>query len=169
MAAGHDGVAVACWNRARQPGWMPGSAGWHSLASGARPEYGGALALRDDGMRFTRGNPAHGAVYVLGSALEYLATVPVSAMQAHVQGLTADMLGRLAAAGIASTTPADPARHRASVCIATPRAQAVVDAMNRDGVYAWNGRGRVRFSFHGYNGSADVERAFQALRAAMEA
>ena len=162
---GMTGVAIAVWNRARQPGWAPASAGWHSLASGARPEYGGKLALREDGLCFTRGNPAHGAVYVLVSALSFLAETPVAAVQAHVQSLTADLLGRLAEAGIPTTTPTNPSRHGASVCIASPRAQAIVDAMTRRGAYAWNGRGRIRFSFHGYNGTDDVDRSMTALQA----
>ena len=61
-------------------------------------------------------------------------------------------------------TPNDPARHGASVCIASPRAQAIVDALYAQGVYAWNGQGRVRISFHGYNTMADVERTARALR-----
>ena len=43
---------------------------------------------------------------------------------------------------------------------------ALAKALIRRGVWAWNGRGRIRFSFHGYNGSADVDRIMEALRAA---
>jgi selenocysteine lyase/cysteine desulfurase len=37
--------------------------------------------------------------------------------------------------------------------------------MARRGVLAWNGQGRVRFSFHGYNSRRDVDRAIDALAA----
>ncbi len=163
---GMTGTAVACWNRARQPGWAPTTAGWHSLAAGtARPDWaaGGAPALVPDAMRFARGNPAHAALYVLVSALEFLGGHDAGAVQRHVQGLTVALLARLAALGIPTTTPADPARHGASVCIAHPRAAALAEALHSRGVWAWNGRGRVRFSFHGYNGMADVERIAAAL------
>jgi cysteine desulfurase/selenocysteine lyase len=73
----------------------------------------------------------------------------------------------LAASQISSMTPSDPMRHGASVCIASPRASAVVDALYAQGVYAWNGQGRVRISFHGYNTMTDVERTVAALRTCM--
>jgi len=80
-----------------------------------------------------------------------------------VQALTVGLLARLEEAGIPSTTPRDPRRHGASVCAESPRAAAIVAGMARRGVLAWNGRGRIRVSFHGYNGSADMERAAEAL------
>jgi cysteine desulfurase/selenocysteine lyase len=167
---GMTGTAIAFWNRARQPGWAPATAGWHSLAAGAsRPDYAAGLALVPDAMRFARGNPAHASLYVLTSALEWLSRHEAEAVQRHVQTLTTALLARLREAGIPSTTPEDPARHGASVCIATPEAAGLARVLQERGVWAWNGRGRVRFSFHGYNGMADVERIMAALRATWRA
>jgi selenocysteine lyase/cysteine desulfurase len=160
---GITGVAVAYWNRARQPAWMPTSAGWHSLAPSMRG-YDTVPALQPDAMRFTRGNPSHVSVYVLNSALSYLSRFDMAAVQRHVQTLTVRLLGELAASQIVAMTPEDPARHGASVCIASPRAHAIVDGLQAQGVYAWNGHGRVRISFHGYNGIGDVDRVLSALR-----
>lgn len=161
---GTTGVAVGYWNRARHPDWSPATAGWYSLASGGRPDYGGGLPLRADAMRMTRGNPAFLPLYVLASALEYLAQYEAREVHAHVEALATDLLDRLGKLQIASTTPEDPARRGGNVCIAHPRAQAIVDALAERGVWAWNGRGRIRFSFHGYNGGDDVERIVTALR-----
>ncbi|MDR3532001.1 MAG: aminotransferase class V-fold PLP-dependent enzyme [Rhodopila sp.] len=160
---GITGVAVAYWNRARQPDWVPASAGWHSFAPGSRG-YDPLPPLRPDAMRFTRGNPAHCPIYVLNSALSYLSGFDMQDVQHHVQTLTVALLDELAARQIAVMTPRDPARHGASVCIASPRAQAVVDALYGQGIYTWNGQGRIRVSFHGYNTMSDVERTAQALR-----
>ena len=158
---GMTGTAIAYWNRARQPGWAPATAGWFSVDSMARPDYAAGLRLRPDALRFTRGNPSHAGLYVLASALEYLAGFPT--LTGHVQGLTTALLARLAAAGIASTTPADPRQHGASVCIPHPEAGRLCDALAERGVLAWNGRGRIRFSFHGYNDHDDVARIAGAL------
>jgi selenocysteine lyase/cysteine desulfurase len=161
---GITGVAVAYWNRVRQPTWSPLSAGWHSFAPGQRG-YDTPPPLREDALRFTRGNPAHAPVYVLAEALDYLAGYDMHAVQAHVQTLTTAILDRLRALQIPTLTPADPARHGASVCVPSENARSIVDGMARNGVLAWNGQGRVRFSFHGYNSMQDVDRAIDALRA----
>jgi cysteine desulfurase/selenocysteine lyase len=161
---GITGTAIAYWNRARQPAWSPATAGWHSFEPGHRG-YDNPPPLRADALRFTRGNPAHAPVYVLAAGLDYLATYDMHAVQAHVQALTTSMLDRLRELQIPTLTPADPTRHGASVCVPSPRAQAIVDAMAERGVLAWNGQGRVRFSFHGYNAAPDVDRAIDALRA----
>ena len=161
---GITGVAVAYWNRSRQPSWSPSSAGWHSFAPGNRG-YDDPPPLRADAMRFTRGNPAHAPIYVLAQALEYLSGYEMREVEEHVQSLTTSMLRRLHAVQLPALTPADPGRHGASVCVPSTRAQAIVDGMAQNGVLAWNGQGRVRFSFHGYNSVQDVDRAIDALRA----
>ena len=159
---GITGVAVAYWNRTRQPDWTPASAGWYSFAAGTR-SYDTIPALKADAMRFTRGNPAHAPIYVLNSALSFLSRFDMAELQRHVQMLTVALLNELAASQIAVMTPADPARHGASVCVASPRAQSIVAALFEEGVYAWNGQDRVRISFHGYNSMDDAERSAAAL------
>jgi cysteine desulfurase / selenocysteine lyase len=159
---GITGVAVAYWNRARQPVWMPASAGWHSFAPGARG-YDTLPGLKPDAMRFTRGNPAHCPIYVLNSALTYLSRYAMHDVQRHVQTLTTALMDDLRPRQFQITTPSDPARHGASVCFTSPDAAVIVAALHDKGVYAWNGEGRVRISFHGYNGMTDVERVVQAL------
>lgn len=161
---GITGVAIAYWNRARQPNWAPASAGWHSFEPGHRG-YDNPPPLRADALRFTRGNPAHASVYLLARALDYLAGFDMRDVQTHVQALTVSMLERLRELQLPTLTPADPARHGASVCVPSSRGQAIVDGMAANGVLAWNAQGRVRFSFHGYNAAADVDRAIDALRA----
>jgi cysteine desulfurase/selenocysteine lyase len=159
---GITGVAVAYWNRARQPGWQPASAGWFSFAPGGRG-YDPVPELKADAMRFTRGNPAHCPIYVLNSALSFLSRYDMRTVQRHVQTLTQALHEELASRQFALTTPRDPARHGASVCFTSPDAAAIVDRLFQRNVYAWNGQGRVRISFHGYNTLKDVERTVAAL------
>ncbi len=157
---GITGVAVAYWNR--RPDWIPASAGSHSFAAGSRG-YNPIPALKSDAMRFTRGNPAHCPVYVLNSALFYLGRFDMADVQRHVQTLTVALVDDLATAQVPVMTPRNPARHGASVCINSLRAQAVVHALYGLGVYAWNGQGRMQINFHGYNLMTDVEQTIAAL------
>lgn len=164
---GTTGVATAFWNRRRQPRWRPSSAGWYSLA-GDSTNYAAGIELRADAMRLTRGNPAHVSLYVLSNAMHYLAAHDAACIQAHVQSLTTDLLERLAHHGIASSTPAQAAQHGASVCLSRPDAKFLQHHLNERGVLAWNGRGRLRISFHGYNCRKDVDRVEDTLLATLQ-
>ena len=106
--------------------------------------------------------------------LAFIARLPFAMMVVGVLTLVVAERGSVtlgglnsAAAGIASTTPREPARHGANVCIAHPRAAAIVQEIAGRGVLAWNGRGRVRFSFHGYNDMTELDRIMDALRASL--
>jgi selenocysteine lyase/cysteine desulfurase len=160
---GTTGIAVAYWNRARQPRWDPSTAGWYSIDVAGRPDWTARPAVKPDAMRFCRGNPAHGPLYVLNSALDYLAQSDAAAIEAHATGLASALHTRLSALGIPLTTPSDPARRGANVCLDSGTAQAMHDALHARGIYAWNGHGRLRFSFHGYNALDDVERITAAM------
>ncbi len=158
---GTTGIAVAHWNRARQPDWAPSTQGWFSVAT---PTDWSAPRLKPDAMRFCRGNPAFLPLYVLGNALDFARGYDPAQVEAHVHKLSADLRQGMIAAGI---TPTTPANHGANVCMAHPESDAVVAAMAEDGVMAWGGRGRLRFSLHAYNGSADVAQALDALQKAL--
>jgi selenocysteine lyase/cysteine desulfurase len=167
---GMTGTAIAYWNRQRQPGWRPRTGGWFSISTMDRPDWQATPDLKPDAMRFTRGNPSHASLYVLVAALDYLEGFDPGTVQAHVQGLTTALLAAFEGLGLPVTTPADPAQHGASVCIALPDADRIVAALeDRAGILAWGGRGRVRFSFHGYNSDRDVAAIADAMRALVPA
>ncbi|KAI9929858.1 hypothetical protein ASPWEDRAFT_23592 [Aspergillus wentii DTO 134E9] len=161
------GVAIAYWNQTRRPHWKPVSGGWHSLSLGAvRPQWETTrLEIRNDAMCFSRGNPAHLAIYILREALVFLNQWDAADIERHVQTLTAALLERLQREGIPSSTPVDTARHGASVTVDCAGASEIVNEMSKAGVYAWNGQGRVRFSFHGYNCVEDVDQIMQIFPA----
>jgi selenocysteine lyase/cysteine desulfurase len=160
---GITGSAIAFWNRARQPDWRPSTGGWHSLATASRPDYAAGISLRRDALRFTRGNPAHASLYVLQGALGFLADYDEGAIEHHVQSLTTDLHDRLTAVGIKVSTPREPERHGASVCIDGDFDRALVDELRRRGCHLWGGHGRLRISFHGYNQRSDVDRVAAEL------
>jgi len=164
---GTTGVAIAYWNQERNPDWRPVTGGWHSLGLGAvRTEWRTArLNVRNDAMCFSRGNPAHLPIYILREALDYLNQWDASNIEKHVQTLTTTLLERLQIESIFSSTPIEKARHGASVTVNCVGASEIVNEMAKTGIYAWNGQGRVRFSFHGYNCLKDVNRIMEVFPA----
>jgi selenocysteine lyase/cysteine desulfurase len=160
---GTTGTAIAYWNRGRQPDWVPSTAGWNSIAAFGRPDWSQPIGVKAGATRFTRGNPAHGPVYVLNAALDYLDRHDPDLLHHHVSSLTAALIARLRAAGIPLTTPTDPARHGANVCMDSSAAQAMCNELHAQKIYGWNGHGRLRFSFHGYNAMDDVDRIAEAM------
>ena len=81
---GTTGAAIGYWNRARQPGWVPSTAGWNSIHAFSRPDWASAIAVKPGAARFTRGNPAHGPVYVLNAALDFLDGHDPALLRRHV-------------------------------------------------------------------------------------
>lgn len=164
---GVTGVAIAIWNAERQPGWRPSTAGWYSLGGTARPDHAKGVTLRPDALRFTRGNPSHVSLYVLDNALAFLSGHDATRVEAHVLALAGDLHARLSAFGLTPSTPADPRRHGANVCLDGDYPDDVVAEIERRGVRLWGNRGRLRVSFHGYNAGDDVDRVMEVLPAVL--
>lgn len=167
---GTTGVAVAYWNRVRQPDWRPNTAGWHSVkpsSIGGRPGYAAGVALKEDAMCFARGNPAHLPIYILDNALHYLSRFAVEAVDAHVHVLTTALLKGLRNLGLPVITPDEPGAHGASVAFEASDSETLTNRLAKEGVLAWGGVGRVRFSFHGFNALDDVSAILTVLRKAL--
>src|SRR5208282_5960757 len=101
-----------------------------------RPDFSHAIPLRADALRMTRGNPAHGPVYVLAEALDYHAAHDAAALHTHVGSLASGLIERLTAMGVPVTTPADPARHGANVCLDSGAAAEICAGLQARGIYA---------------------------------
>ncbi|KAL1878948.1 hypothetical protein Plec18167_004243 [Paecilomyces lecythidis] len=164
---GTTGASIAIWNRSRQPEWKPSTAGWFSLSLGeSRPNWThGGIDTKPNALCFSRGNPGHLSIYLLREGLEFLSQWDMTEIEQHVQILTTELLDRLQKEGIPSSTPKQKDRHGASVTIDCAGASEIVDKLSDAGIYAWNGRGRVRFSFHGYNSMRDVDRIMDVFPA----
>ncbi|KAL4794883.1 PLP-dependent transferase [Aspergillus venezuelensis] len=164
---GVTGVAIAYWNKTRQPSWKPSTAGWHSLEIGhPRPDWGKEeVKFRDDALCFTRGNPSHLSIYLLRQSVDFLSQWDAVDIEEHVLGLSAALLEGLQKEGIASSTPWDRDQHAGNVTVQCEGATEIVNELRKAGVYAWNSNGRVRFSFHGYNCLKDVERILEVFPA----
>jgi len=158
---GTTGIAIAHWNQARQPGWAPRTAGWFNLAM---PTDWAAPVLVEGAARFCRGNPAFLPLHMLGVGLDFAHRSDAALLESHVLRLAARLRAGVLEAGLPCLTPGS---HGANICIPHATPDAVVARLHEQGVMAWGGRGRVRFSLHGYNDAADVAAALAALQGSL--
>ncbi|CEL07506.1 hypothetical protein ASPCAL10663 [Aspergillus calidoustus] len=161
---GTTGAAIAFWNRARQPEWTPATAGLYSLGN-IIPDWEGGerIKTRDTALCFSRGNPSHLSIYLLREGLEFLRRWEVTEIEEHVQVLTTELWRRLDSEGIRSSTPREKSKHGANITVYCKGATEIVNQMSAAGILAWNGYGRVRFSFHGHNCMKDVGRIMEVF------
>ncbi|KAL2818830.1 PLP-dependent transferase [Aspergillus granulosus] len=163
---GTTGAAIAFWNRARQPEWKPATAGSYSLGD-IIPDWEGEdrIQTRDTALCFCRGNPSHLSIYLLREGLEFLSQWEATEIEEHIQVLTTELWRRLDGEGIRSSTPKEKSKHGANITVHCTGASEIVDRMSAVGILAWNGCGRVRFSFHGHNCMKDVDKIMEVFPA----
>jgi selenocysteine lyase/cysteine desulfurase len=165
---GVKGVAVAYWNRGRQPDWRPRTLGWHSVSPTPPLERGNGYAPLQTGAAFEPGNPAFVGLYVLDNALEYLLALGDAQLERQAVSLSAEVRSRLVGLGLDVMTPEPADRRAGNVCFKTAEAEKIRQVLEAEGVLVSGDSGRVRVSTHLYNDSADVERGMSALARARE-
>lgn len=154
----HDGILV--WNRRRQPGFAPASAGWASAGEGATP---GDYVMKPDARRFEYGNAGHLGAYLLLESLAYLESFGIDAIAAHVRALAERLIGGLGAAGVEVMTPAGAERHAGNVCFRCADPEAVMRRAAEEAILVWADNGRVRLSAHLFTTQEDVETFLERL------
>lgn len=65
--------------------------------------------------------------------------------------------------GISSSPLKEKEKHEISVTIDCIGASEIFEQLSETGIYAWNDRGLVRFSSHGYNSLEDIERIVEVF------
>jgi selenocysteine lyase/cysteine desulfurase len=173
---GCTGVAVAYWNRERLPTWSPHTGGWNSIVLSEMPDAMNPGTLKDGAARFTFGNPAFPAVYVLQEAMKYLEGYGIDAIYSHDQQLVQRFIDGIDQRGLPLLTPRDLNRRGSSVSVsmiepdhvrgeqgALNDSPGLLHRLQDRSILAWGGQQRLRVSFHGYNSWSDADRILDAL------
>jgi selenocysteine lyase/cysteine desulfurase len=173
---GCTGVAVAYWNRQRLPAWSPRTGGWNSIVLSDMPDAANPGTTKDGAARFTFGNPAFPAVYVLEEAMKYLEGFGIDAIYSHDQQLVQRFMDGIDRRGLPLLTPRDLDRRGSSVSVrmiepdhvrgeqgALDESPGLVHRLQDRSILTWGGQQRLRVSFHGYNSWSDVDRLLAAL------
>jgi cysteine desulfurase/selenocysteine lyase len=168
MLATH-GVGVLYWNRRRLADLGQLSVGWHSVQWPSADERSQSYQLKEGAVRFELGNPPFISLFVLNQALRLLSTVDAADTQQHVIELGSQLRDGLLLRGLTVLTPESPERRGTNMVFASLHSENVMLELAQRNVLVWGGEQRVRFSFHGFNDSSDVDAALAALDGAPSA
>jgi selenocysteine lyase/cysteine desulfurase len=113
--------------------------------------------------RFEFGTPPIPNIYAGLAGLGLVEEIGVAATEAHVRGLTAQLIDGVDELGGRVVTPRDPARRGPLVAVASTDEPALVAALGDDGIVTSSRDGNLLVSFHGYNSAEDVDAVLAAL------
>lgn len=113
--------------------------------------------------RFEFGTPPIPSIYAGLAGLELVQELGIAETEAHVRGLTEQLVAGVEDLGGRVVTPRDPDRRGPLVAVASTDEHALVAALGAEGVVTSSRDGNLRVSFHGYNSSEDVEAVLAAL------
>jgi kynureninase len=117
-----------------------------------------------DATRLLHGSPAVPALYAARSGYELILQAGVQNIRRKSIAQTQRFLQRVAAAGLTSKSPADPARRGGSVTVQVPQGAAVVAALaERDILVDCRPDVGLRVSPHYYNTDEELDRCLDAV------
>lgn len=162
---GPYGVGIVIWNEELAPDFRPGAVGWRSLPDIFTERRFEELNWYPDATRFQIGAPALAEIAGLGAAARILLSIPIERIENHALTLTARARALFESFGLTVITPEEPRRRAGNVAFLHEDGERyAAELASRHGVRMWGGDGRVRASFHVFNGEDDLE----ALRVALE-
>ncbi|NNF10303.1 MAG: aminotransferase class V-fold PLP-dependent enzyme [Acidimicrobiia bacterium] len=113
--------------------------------------------------KFESGTPPIPNIYAGIAGMDLMHEVGIDRTEAHVAGLTVQLLEGLDRIGATVVTPRDPEKRGPMIAVATTDEWAMVNALAEDGVLTNPRDGNLRLSWHCYNSAEDVERTVSAL------
>lgn len=125
-----------------------------------------ALDFPPSAARFETGTPAIPAIYAANAGLAMLSELDMYAVQDHVAMLVGRAAARLQAQGETLMLAPRAGEHGAHIAVHAPKAAALADALEGEGVVASPRGDALRLSFHYYNTVEDIDTCCAALRRA---
>jgi selenocysteine lyase/cysteine desulfurase len=110
--------------------------------------------------RFQAGTPPVPSLYAGVAALGLVAEAGIPETAKHVNALTEQFEAGVRALGAVIATPSE---RGALLCVPSTDAERLVGALRHEGVVTSSRADKVRFSFHFYNDTRDVDTALEAL------
>jgi selenocysteine lyase/cysteine desulfurase len=166
ILASHGGGLVGV-PRSREKSWHVPAGGWYHLEDAFGPARFERAVSRPGAAGFAVGMPNFPAIYAIRSALDYLRSVGVEAIDRAARPLVLSCLERLARLPVELLTPRDPDAIAGIVAFRHPQAEQVHRRLHEQNVHVMHHAGRIRIAIHGYNTAADIDTLFGVLERAL--
>ena len=114
--------------------------------------------------RFESGTPPVPNSYAAEAGLKIIDEVGLPAIEYRIREITAAIIAEAKSAGYTLAVPDDPERHGALITLRSHDENAIVAALENDGIVTSCRAGNLRISPHFYNDSDDLDTLFRALR-----
>ena len=114
--------------------------------------------------RFETGTPPVPNSYAAEAGLKIIDEVGLPAIEFRIREITAAIIAEAKSTGYTLAVPEDPERHGALITLRSLDENAIVAALENDGIVTSCRSGNLRISPHFYNNSDDVDALFRALR-----
>ena len=114
--------------------------------------------------RFESGTPPVPNSYAAEAGLKIIDEVGLPAIEYRIRETTAAIIAEAKSAGFTLAVPDDPERHGALITLRSHDENAIVAALENDGIVTSCRAGNLRISPHFYNDSDDLDTLFRALR-----
>jgi selenocysteine lyase/cysteine desulfurase len=114
--------------------------------------------------RFETGTPPVPNSYAAEAGLKIMKEVGLSAIEYRINEITAAIIAEAKRAGYTLAVPDDPKRHGALITLRTHDEDALVQALENQGIITSCRAGNLRISPHFYNNSDDIDVLFGALQ-----
>jgi selenocysteine lyase/cysteine desulfurase len=113
--------------------------------------------------RFQSGTPPIPSIYAGIAGMELMLEIGIEETREHVNELNSRLLEGLDALKARVVTPRRPKRRGALICVASTDAEALVEALAREGIVTSSRDGNLRVSAHAYNSTDDVDAVLASL------
>lgn len=114
--------------------------------------------------RFEAGTPPVPNTYAAEAGLRIIDEVGLPAIACRIREITAAIIAEAKSAGYTLAVPEDPERHGALITLRSHDENAIVAALEKDGIVTSCRAGNLRISPHFYNNSDDLDTLFRALK-----
>lgn len=160
---GMPGVAFGLVNSATMSDYVPTATGWFA----ARDIFSMDIAAYEpatDARRFESGTPVIPSLYAVAEGLRILLEVGVDRAWERSGALHDLVRHGVSDTGGTVVTPAGQDAHGPMLAFASHNEEALVAALEHDGVVVSSRDGNIRVSPHFYNDESDVDRLLSSLR-----